>query len=60
MQTSLFERLLMLLGWTELRVGKRRNLLALRKLTDAELSDLGLARSEVDGRLVDARQRESR
>ena len=36
-------------GWTELRIRKRRNRLDLHKLTDAELSDLGLARRESDG-----------
>ena len=51
MQASLFERLLILLGWTELRIRKRRNRLDLHKLTDAELSDLGLARSESDGKI---------
>lgn len=58
MQASLFERLLMLLGWSDLRIRKRRGRLALHKLSDAQLADLGLARSESDGSLIDARQRE--
>ena len=51
MQASLFERLLMLLGWSHLRIRKRRNRLALRKLNDAELADLGLVRGESDGKI---------
>jgi uncharacterized protein YjiS (DUF1127 family) len=50
MRPSLLERLLMLLGWSFLRIRRRRNRLALHKLTDRQLADLGLARSEIDGR----------
>ena len=59
MQASLFERLLMLLGWSDLRIRKRRGRLALHKLTDAQLADLGLARSESGGCLISTRRRES-
>lgn len=49
MRLSLFERLLMLIGWTDHAIRRRRNRLALRRLTDAQLKDLGLSRSEADG-----------
>ena len=55
LQRSFFERLLMLLGWTDLDIRRRHNRLDLRKLSDAELEDLGLERSEADGRIREQR-----
>jgi uncharacterized protein YjiS (DUF1127 family) len=51
LRLSLYENLLMLLGWSDRHIRRRRNRLALHKLTDAQLRDLGLARSEADERI---------
>lgn len=51
---SPFERLLMMLGWTDLRISKRRDRIALSRLTDEQLRDIGLSRRQIDGGYVDA------
>ena len=51
LRLSLYENLLILLGWSDRYITRRRNRLALHKLTDAQLRDLGLARSEADERI---------
>jgi len=49
LQRSLFELLLMIFGWTDLRLERRRRRLALLRLTDEQLKDIGLSRGEIDG-----------
>jgi uncharacterized protein YjiS (DUF1127 family) len=39
----------MVIGWTDRRMERRRRRLALDALTDAQLKDMGLSRSEIDG-----------
>jgi uncharacterized protein YjiS (DUF1127 family) len=51
LQRSLFELLLMIFAWTDLRIEKRRRRLALLRLTDEQLKDIGLSRDEIDGRI---------
>ena len=51
LQLSLFECLLRMFGWTHLRIERRRRRLALLRLTDEQLKDIGLSRHEVDERI---------
>lgn len=51
---SLFERLMIMFGRTDLHIMKRRRRLALRRLTDDQLKDIGLSRRQIAGGCIDA------
>jgi uncharacterized protein YjiS (DUF1127 family) len=51
-QRSLFRRLfMMIIGWFDLRMRRRRSRLTLHELKDAQLRDIGLSRNQIDWKI---------
>lgn len=48
LQRLLFEWLSTLLGWIRLRIERRHRRLALLRLTNEQLKDIGLSRGDID------------